>query len=170
MDKKDALLMVKMMFQSKQMKEAKTPETPEEETKIIEEYDTKFPQRIFKMTRMDWSCRPAGMSFSKDWETWIVDVQGKMGYYAKYGDGKISNLIEMSMKQESCDEFASLLRENFTNEVSDRDGADGEGWEMILYDGSGNTLHRICGYIYGNEYLNKIVEFLKKEHQLSQFM
>lgn len=170
MDKKDALSMLKVMFQSKQMKNAVTPQTPEEEKKIIEQYDSKFPNKIFKMTRMDWSCRPAGMSFSKDCETWIVDVQGKMGYYAKYGDGKISSVIEMSMKQESYDEFVSLLRENFTNEVSDRGGADGEGWEMILYDGAGNALHSICGYIYGNEYLNKIVAFLKKEHQLSQFM
>lgn len=144
MDKKDALSMLKVMFQSKQMKNAITPKTPEEEKKIIEQYDNKFPNKIFKMTRMDWSCRPTGMSFSKDSETWILDAECKMGYYAKYGDGKISDVIEMTMKQASYDKFIELLRENFKNEKSDRNGADGEGWEMILYDGCGNIVHTIC--------------------------
>ncbi len=170
MDKKEAEMILKMMFRSKQMKNAVKAASPEEEAEIFVSYDDKFPKMIFKMTRFDHSFRLGGDPFSKERETWILDADRKMGYYVKYGDGKISAIIEMNMKEEPYEKFVELLRADFANEAGNTDIDDGEAWEMVLYEGCKNAVHRIYGYIYGNEYLNKIAEFLKNEHQLSRFM
>jgi len=171
MNKEEALSMLKMMYHSQQMKNAVTPETYEEEQEIVKKYEDEFPKKVFKLTWMNWRGYPCfGSLFPKKEETWILDSEYQLGYYAKYEDGNISGVIKMSVKHDWYDMFQKLLKENFENEKSNRDCVDGEGWEMVLYDSEGHVVHEICGYIYENEYLNRIVKTIKDAHQLSQFM
>lgn len=171
MDDNSMLYLVKILFHESQMKKALKPETHDEKVEIFSNYDKEFPNKVFKMTWMNWSSFSClGMLFPKRKETWILDSKCEIGYYAEYEDGSISPIIKQEVKQEKYDMILALLNENFKEEVSDTNGADGEGWEMVLYDDKGEIIHRICGYIYGNEYLNRIVKCLRDEHGLCQFM
>ena len=171
MDNDEKLTMLKMMFYNSQMKNIVAPATYEEAQEIERTHDERFPGKVFKMKRMNWSGRRSvGTLFPKSEETWILDDKGSLGYYAKYEDGKISDIITRELKKDVFDNCIALITENFETEKSDRSCYDGEGWEMVLYDGKGNVIHEICGYIYGNEYLNKVVDYIKKAHELCNFM
>ena len=171
MNNDEKLNILKMMFYKSQMKDIVPPATYDEEQEIERKHNEKFPNKIFKMKWMNWSGGPSiGVLFPKREETWILDDKGNLGYYAKYEDGKISDVITRELKKEVYDNCIALITENFEAEESDRNCSDGEGWEMLLYDGNGNVMHEICGYIYGNEYLNKVVECIKNAHEVCRFM
>ena len=166
-DNNEAMRLLKMMTHSVLMKNAVKPEAGEEE-KVFENNDQQLPEKIFKMTWMNWSGWPCSDDmFPKVIQTWIVDSD-IIGYYAQFEDGYISDVAKMPVKQDWYDEFTALLKEDFVNQESCIDCDDGEGWEMTLYDGAGNVIHQTCGYIYGNEYLNKIVNTVKEAHEFSK--
>ena len=170
MDDNTMLYIVKLLYHDSQMKNSVKPDTNEEREKIITGYDNEFPKKLFKLSWMNWWDGPAmGMDFPKDMQTWIIDSEC-IGYYAEYWDGTISPIVRADIKKETYDSFKSMIEENFKNEKSDKSGADGEGWQMILYDETGNIVHEICGYINGNEYLSKIVEFVEHEHGFCKLM
>ena len=56
----------------------------------------------------------------------------------------------------------SKLFVKFSKEDAHRDGCDGTGYEMTLYDVNGKIIHTISGYIYGNDVLEKIKALIAK--------
>ena len=132
-----------------------------EKKKIIEKkYNDTIENKFFKITWMNWGLI-CGFRETVVHKIWIIDFDGNVGFYKTYTQNKVSDLIIKKMSNETFNTLKYILSSGFENEKNNRDGCDGVGYEMILYDDLGQEKHKFCGYIYHSDYLQKIAKLVE---------
>lgn len=113
--------------------------------------------KLFYVRKMNWgmTCRPNREKKYTVYASGKVVAEGEWGYddlFKHHGSG---------FSTEDFAEFCNLL-DGFIGVEDDKDGCDGVGYEMILYNERGNVIHKFYGYIYGNPCLEKIAKSIEK--------
>lgn len=113
---------------------------------------------LFQASWMNWGelCRDIDPLISKNWTVFFDGTVGASAEYAMSGETAFNNI---ALPPNEFEELRKLLDHQFTHYHAIPDGADGEGWEMCLFDINGKVIHQISGYIYGIEYLETIANF-----------
>ncbi|MBQ2940632.1 MAG: hypothetical protein IJD97_00200 [Clostridia bacterium] len=142
------------------MEKLKTYSSRVEKSFIENTYEDVFDKKYFKIIWMDWGeiCRLDEVVVEK---VWIFDLECNVGFYQVYANDKISDIEIKNVEKSAYMELQNLLNQGFIKERDCFDCFDGEGWEMILYDSRCQIIHKFCGYIYNNKYLNKIVDLVE---------
>lgn len=165
-------------------KSVKQSQSVLKKTEINTEIDMESHERISnssypKTGKVQPSGMPLFVLVEMDWSMHMSSETDTREYYV-YPDGRIEwqyngAIFELPLEEHvfvSADDYWSGLKthkmtdndflalrklfEKFSKEDAHRDGCDGTGYEMTLYDVNGKIIHSISGYIYGNEVLEDI--------------
>lgn len=132
----------------------------EEEKSIIEKkYNYALGTKYFKIRWMNWGLI-CGLDEIVTDKIWLIDLDGNIGFYKVYANNKISDIVINKITEENFNKLKSLLNDGFVDMIDCFDCCDGVGYEMILYNNSGEIMHKFCGYIYDNNYLQEIVNLV----------
>ena len=115
--------------------------------------------RLFEMKEMVWT-QIDGTSDVLVSQTWVIYRIGLVISYASYEISGDSDIQAACLRKEEVQTLCDMLS-RFKDYASTSRGADGTGYNMIVYDSEGNESSKITGYI-GNTYLEELRDFVKK--------
>ena len=101
-------------------------------------------------------------------QTWVIYRIGLVISYASYEISGDSDIQAACLKKEEVQTLCERLS-GFKDYASTGGGADGTGYNMIVYDAEGKESSKITGYIYHNAYLQELRDFVKNIPGLSFF-
>lgn len=116
--------------------------------------------RLFEMKEMNWG----QINFISDMivsQTWVIYRTGLMISYVSYSISGDSDIGASYLSKEEVQTLCDMLS-RFKDYASTDRGADGIGYNMIVYDAEGKESSKITGYI-GNTYLEELRDFVKKK-------
>lgn len=115
--------------------------------------------RLFEMKEMNWG-QINGTSDVLISQTWVIYRIGLVISYASYELSGDSDIRASCLRKEEVQTLCDMLSRFKGDALTDR-GADGIGYNMIVYDAEGKESYKIMGYI-GNTYSEKLRDFVKK--------
>ena len=115
--------------------------------------------RLFEMEEMNWGCIDGTFDVLIS-QTWVIYRIGLVISYASYELSGDSDIRASCLRKEEVQTLCDMLSRFKDDALIDR-GADGIGYNMIVYDVEGKESYKIMGYI-GNTYSEKLRDFVKK--------
>ena len=123
--------------------------------------------RLFEMEEMNWgqiNCTSDVMVS----QTWVIYRIGLVISYASYEISGDSDIKSACLSKEEVQTLCDMLS-RFKDYASAGRGADGIGYNMVVYDAEGKESSKITGYICHNAYLEGLRDFVKNIPGLSFF-
>lgn len=89
---------------------------------------------------------------------WTVYYDGTVEYYESYSLSGATTMVSWELDEETFNELATKLEKNFMKHEADDEGGFDGSWITIVYtDEKGNVRKQFDGYIYGLEYITKLL-------------
>lgn len=123
--------------------------------------------RLFEIEEMNWGCID-GTSDVLVSQTWVIYRIGLVISYASYEISGDSDIKSACLSKEEVQTLCDMLSRFKDHALTGR-GADGTGYNMVVYDAEGKESSKITGYIYHNAYLQELRDFVKNIPGLSFF-
>ena len=123
--------------------------------------------RLFEMEEMNWG----QINVTSDVivsQMWVIYQTGLVISYASYSASGDSDIQSACLSKDEVQTLCERLS-GFKDYASTGGGADGTGYNMIVYDAEGKESSKITGYIYHNAYLQELRDFVKNIPGLSFF-
>lgn len=123
--------------------------------------------RLFEMEEMNWGQIDVTSDVMVS-QTWVIYQIGLVISYVSYSASGDSDIQSSCLSKEEVQILCDMLS-RFKDYASAGRGADGTGYNMIVYDAEGKESSKITGYIYHNAYLQELRDFVKDIPGLSFF-
>lgn len=115
--------------------------------------------RLFEMEEMNWGQINVTSDVMVS-QMWVIYQTGLVISYASYSASGDSDIQSSCLSKEEIQTLCDMLS-RFKDYASAGRGADGTGYNMVVYDVEGKESSKITGYIYYNAYLEELRDFVK---------
>ena len=115
--------------------------------------------RLFEMEEMNWGQINVTSDVMVS-QMWGIYKTGLVISYASYSASGDSDIQSSCLSKEEVQILCDMLS-RFKDYASAGRGADGTGYNMVVYDVEGKESSKITGYIYYNAYLEELRDFVK---------
>lgn len=88
---------------------------------------------------------------------WTVYYDGTVEYYESYSFSGATTKVSWELDDETFNELATKLEKEFMKHEADDGGFDGSWINIVYTDEGGNVKKRFDGYVYGLEYITKLL-------------